>query len=213
MQTERFNTLKGLKVAIKTYESTEEGDKAAGRVNAMRDEANRNLVYRSVLPEARDRIVDIVARETGIPQNTEPEVDKEGKPVLKDGKPVLTITEQDGKYVARVCAAKGWEDLSPLQPIVDQEVNDLAVDISAPERKASKPKVLPEVYLNAAKNVVSRGKTDALAAKLKSETNTTFTLSGDADKDLLVIGWAIKTNEDVKRREEEKKKAAEYASL
>lgn len=231
MISKRYSTLQGLTVPVNIYESSDEADKAAGKVGACADECNNNLVYRGVLPQVRDYVVQLVKEVTGIEPKGKPVIDeKTGKPeVDAQGNPVIEVTESDGKYVARVCAEKNWENLAALQPQIDAwatgqrkakdgsvtQVAPLAVDITVKER-TSTPKAVPEVYLNAAKNLIAKGQAtlDKLAQKLQNESNTPLNIAGlDGDALLQAVGKAIQANELAKRRAEEQKRAAEYGNL
>ncbi len=92
-------------VPVWEYESIEEGDKAAGEVGTMLEIANQNLYYRAKTAQnAREIIAATVAKESGVSRLTKPSVDKDGKPILKDGNPVTEFAESEETFVNRVFA-------------------------------------------------------------------------------------------------------------
>jgi hypothetical protein len=65
-------------------------------------------------------------------------------------------------------------------------------DASARERKPAAPKKLAAKYLNTAKQVLSSGNFDKAQARFAKYGVTWPAFSGDAEKDAVTLGWAIK---------------------
>lgn len=204
MKPVQYSTLEGLKLTVLNYESVEEGDNAAGRAGAVLDEANKNLTYRGALAIGRSALVVALVAATSIAFKMRTETGK-------DGKPVEVEDETEGQYVKRVRAEKGltgndagW--LSFAQPIADSvsqtgdEGNPLAVDIKQPERTA-KPKKLPENYKEAATRIFTNGNEAKYAAQWQ------LTFGEDKEKNVELLGWAIRA--DVLRKQKEQE--ASYA--
>jgi hypothetical protein len=129
---------------------------------------------------------------------------------------VLVYDESEADYVKRVAAAKGWGSpdtdtyKQALQPLMDQVAALVVFDPKERERKPAQPKKLPDTYRNTATKLVEAGKWDALAAKLLRETNTVLgDQPDDKAKAIEQAGWAIKANEDAKRKQAE----AEYTNV
>lgn len=194
-----YNTLEGLKLTVLNYESYEEADAAAGRPNAMLDEGNRNLTYRGALAVGRSALCEAIEKATGIAFKT--------TTVMKDDKEVEVPDETEGAYLKRVRAEKGMtENLAAwtafAQPIADQvsatgdEGKALAVDIKEPDKKG-KPKTLPKEYKEAAERCFANGSQDKWAQTF------TLTYTGEKEKDVEILGWAIRADVLRKQREQQ----------
>jgi len=229
MITKTYGTLKGLKVAVKVFESYDEADTAAGKVNAMLDAGNDNLAYRSgPLQDARAIVCDMLEELTGIERKT---VDTGRKD--KDGNAILTYAESEGKYAEQVCAEKGWEDLTHLQNEFDtrcameNEGAGLMVDIKERERKPAAPKKLAKGYYNTAAVVLAAGNVERALSMIKTLLpGATFTPTGDMEKthnfqgevrgkavnitqsfkDCEMLGGLLKAYDDAKKRREEEER-------
>lgn len=199
--------------------SIEEFDLNAKKSNACLDEAINNVVYRNSLAEFRDAFIyglpaltpDLekgittsrakvagLQEISGIPRKTKTE--------KRGDKEVQVPDESEATYVKRVAAEKGWEGTDDaahpeLQAIADAIAPHILFDASATERKAAGPKKLPEDYLNAAKRIFANGNQEVWAKKFG------LTLTGDAEKDTLTVGWKIREVELKKQRE----RTLEYA--
>jgi hypothetical protein len=198
MKEKRYGTLEGLEMPILVYESYEEADKAAGREGAALEQANDNLAYRGALAEGRRIVCDLLEEETGIKRRVV-RVDKK-----KDGSEV-NIYEPEGAYAKFVCAEKGWENLKHLQPKVDEAVRNLvetidgkdqtyalAVDITERQR-TGKAAVLPKRYKEVATQVFDKGAQDKAVARIQQDLPTKgVAFTGDRDKDIEILGWAIR---------------------
>lgn len=206
MKTKVYNSL-GFKVAVLVYASVAEGDQAAGKVDAILDEANDNLAYRGALSEAREAICEALEGITGVKRKTKPlmrMVEKDGKKVEeqakdKDGTLLFTFDEKEGEFVKRALATKQLT-AEAVQPKIDAffanrkdesgKPAPLAVDIKQPERKAKAPKQLPEKFLKVAQDIIAKGKVDGFAKKYKKLMEVD--LAAEATKDATVLGHAIK---------------------
>jgi len=220
MKEVRFGTLKGLEAPILVYETTAEANAQANRkdgngnpIDAVLEECNNNLTYRGPLADAREVVCHLLEEETGIewPKKDSGRKDKDGKPVL--------VYIAEGEYANQVCVAKGWQDLKFLQGKLDERCRNmvetdedgnpkrdesgnpvtfpLAVDITQKVR-ISKPKVLAAKYVDAAKKIKNVEK--FLAAYSKEVGKPAPALTGDAEKDIKVLGWAAKELCEVRER-------------
>lgn len=207
MIEKRYGTLGGLTAPILVYADVTEADNAAGRVGAMLDEGNDNLVYRGTLNTVRDLITTFIEEKTGFERAMKPAVDSKGQP-RKDaqGNPILTPVDNDGLYVKKALGAAGLEDFSQYQSEVDElcrnfKVKDaegkeviepLAADIKARERTAPKVVKLAQKYKDSAKQIIDAGKVDAFNQKYGVKIGKTFTATGDSAKDQETLGYLVK---------------------
>jgi len=211
MKEKRYGTYEGLSVPVLIFESYQEADSEAGRVNAMLDCGNDNAVYRGgPLNQTRDFIIDLLIEQTGMSPLTKDTGEKNEK-----GEAILEVVEKDSKFIARVMAEKGWEDLKALQSQVDawaataDDGKPLAVSLKQRERKAPQPKTVAKEFVDTAKTILSRGADFVSAwytAKVAPFGLAMPTLSGDNEADSKVLGKLVK---DVL----EAKKKAELANL
>lgn len=184
MKEQRYDTLGGLSAPILVYESTEEAEKVV--VGGLLTQANNNMSYRGVLPVVREIICNLVEEDT--------KVERISKVVgkTKAGKDIVQW-EADGKYVNRVMAEKGWDDLTKFQVQVDEACRNfkedeastpepLAVDLTERVRKAPTAKRLPAKYKEAAAKVLAIGNLDNVNTNVLSKINKSFTATGDTEK-------------------------------
>jgi len=96
--------------------SVEEFDKLAGKTGACLAEAVSNVLFRSMLPEFREKFCEAIATKYNVPRKTKP--DPSGK---KDtnGNPKEVFAETEVAYVERVAAQLGV-DVSAFQPLADE---------------------------------------------------------------------------------------------
>lgn len=194
------------KVPMLTYESVEEADTAAGKEGACLAEANKNLLYRGAYNDAREMIVDIVSELTGLV----PEIEDSGKKDDK-GQPIMVISETDNKYVDRALAqaAKDGHPISDadLQAEIDRRArgytvkDDKGVEVQVPPisvsikhtvRQAPKAKKLPANFVVTATGIVEANKTEPFIALVKKDLGEDLVLTGEKDKDIQIVGWALK---------------------
>lgn len=211
MVLKQYGTLKGLKVSVLVYESYDEADTAAGKVNAMLDSGNDNGYYRGPAQDVREYICELLEAETGIERKTKDTGRKDDK-----GQPILAFAEAEGEYASRVCETKGWEDLTAFQSKLDEwittadEGKPLAIDIKERERKPGVPKKLAEVYRNSAVACFKNKSVNwpRLESMLATNGVAMPTLTGDEEKDITAVGWAIKAAKDA----EAKKSLAQFTA-
>lgn len=163
---------------------------------------------------------------TGISRKETAAVDKDGKP-RKDSKgvPIMVYDENEAVFFKRVCAQKGWTTPELVkqncQALMDTVAAAMVFDPAASERQPAGPKKLPQIYRDSAANILSKADLATvqakLGAKLKAESGTVFTLLPEPKlhaksddkakaehvevraKNVELLGWAIKANEDAKR--------------
>jgi hypothetical protein len=197
MIEKRYRTMKGLTIGVQVYSSYDEADAAAGKANATLDQANDNLHYRGTAADAREFVCETLEKVTGIERKT-----KDSGRKTADGSPVHVFDESELDYAERVCAEKGWKDLTELQPAIDAWAQTaggtkdapapLAVSIKERERKAPTPKKLAAKFLDAAKALLAGNKIDQLNTRLQPIIGKTFTATGDTAKDAEALGWLVK---------------------
>ena len=195
MQTKKFRSL-GLDVNLKVPSSVDEFDQNAKRAGACLDEAINNCVYRGSLAEFRDSFQAVVAEKTGIERKTKPVIDPKTKqPKLDaDKNPVEAWDESEAEYIGRVRQEKGWNDdnVGPLQDWANEIAEALVFDASAPERKPTAPKKLAQKFKDVATRIFNNNSQE----KYRAQWNLVFT--GDRDKDIETLGWAVKKDVESK---------------
>lgn len=179
----------GVKPTFLVPATVEEFDQNAKKVGACLQEAVNNVIYRGVLADFRATFCEEVEKDTGI--------ERKWKTVErgKDKKAVEVWDETEGDYITRVIATKGWtEDRTSLQAIADRVAPTIIFDASVTEAKERGPKKLPEAYKTAAERIFTNGNEAKWAEKLK------LTFGPEKDKNVELLGWAIKRVEDEKRK-------------
>lgn len=183
-----FGTLKGLKLPVLVYETLAEAVTAGGGETIVLDQVNSNLAYRGPLATGRDIICTLLEDETGIERKM-----KDTGKVDKDKNPIMAPDESEGEYAKRVCAEKGWDDLTSLQSKLEtaarnfkaegeETAKPLAVDITEKERKAPQPKKLANKYKLTAARIIAAGNIDAFNKNYLAQISKSFTASGDTSK-------------------------------
>jgi hypothetical protein len=222
MKEQLVDTLAGLKAPIQVFESLDEATKISP--DKALEQLNNNLVYRQVLPTARDIICTMLEAKFGVERNSK----AIGK--TKGGKDILQW-EADGKYVDRVMEAQNppLKDLTSLQSEFETTCRNfkadgetsaapLAVDLSGTVRKAGGGPKLANVYKLAALKSITLGTVDRVNSQMLSkltppqvfvpsnDTTSMFTAQIDINgevkectasaKDVEVYGQMIKSYQD-----------------
>lgn len=213
----------GLDFELSVPETQAEFDKLAGKDGACLNEAILNVVYRSTLPDVRDRFISELETASGesFPQVT---VKVEGKDTLIDDPKT-----SDGAFVKAVRAKKGWTEptawSAAATPILlralagnpkavdtdgkpDEEARKpIAFDPKATERKPRKPAKLPADYLATATKVFANNNQHKMVDRIKKESDGTVVVEytkepakGHPDHDktraanIEALGWGLKRN-------------------
>lgn len=196
MKQKQYNSL-GVTVNLNVPESVEEFDQNAKRIGACLDEAINNVVYRGSLAEFRDAFTTKVEETHQVERKTESTGKKDS-----DGNDIVKYAETEGEYIKRVCATKGIE-AAQLQSLADEVAAGIVFDASATERKPAAPKKLAEDYKNVAIQLIDAGKVDAFRDKKATPRNIVVPdLTGDREKDILAVGYAVKQVELAIRKEQ-----------
>jgi len=175
--------------------TVEEFDRLAGRNGAAKDEANKNVLYRAVLNQARygflhgleeDKEAGVPATEgleqlTGIERRvkiTKPEVkDAEGKITQEE---VTAWDETESNYEERVYATLVQQGKFPsvdaaiasYQSLMQTVLNALPFDPKKQERQAAGPKKTPKTYFGIADALIERcaGNVEDAVARFNTKT-------------------------------------------
>lgn len=213
MTSKQYKSL-GLAVSLAVPATVEEFDLNANKGDATKaggaclSEAINNCVYRGSLAIFRDvflhgqvEVKDETTGEvkqpairgveeiTGIERLTEA-VMKDGKPVTREGEPVLTFIESEGKYFSRVLASlvkdgKFTDEeaaLASFQSLADEVAKSIDFDASASERKSAGPRKLAAKYKIAAAKSLARGTTEKVNGIFANTIKKSFTPSNDTEK-------------------------------
>lgn len=195
------------KVPMLVYESVQEADKDAGKDGAMLAEANNNLLYRGTYADARELIVDVVQELTKVPflMTDSGEKDEKGTPIMERD----TDRDSDAKYVKRALTATPSVTFDAVQKLVEQrakgyatptgeKVEALRADIRRRVAGPRKPAKLAQKYRDYASGIV-KAKNVAKFNKASSAFGiAAFVPTGDAEKDLVALGWLCKAYADAK---------------
>ena len=180
----------GYKLNASVPASTDEFDTLAKEIGASLREANRNVLYRSVLAEFRntflhgnDAGVEGLDKLTGIERETKvvkPEVkDADGKVTQEE---TTAWAETEDEYATRVFATlvKNGSFSSPeaAQASFAQHaqtcMDSIAFDPSKTERKSAGPKKVPQTYVDVANEIVkATGSIEAAVAAFARKTGIT----------------------------------------
>lgn len=207
----------GFKIPIRIYESVEEADSAAGKAGAVLEEANKNLIFRGVLPEGRALIAEAVESLTGIVREVVPIMKDVKDPKTNEVSSVQATTKDDegnevpatkyklseADYVDAAIAewlqgdaTRKKEGLEgDIQAFVRASNNGagLAVDIKRAERKPPGPKTLAKKYIEKGQEIITGGKVAGFIKLYQSVFSKDPDLLGkDGNPDASKIGWELK---------------------
>ena len=224
-----YNSL-GLDIPFEVPETVEEFDRNAKKEGACLAEAINNVIYRGSLAEFRDIFLhgreEVKNKETGevtvtgidgIDMITGIErksvvVMKDGKPVVKDGEEVTKWDTDDSEatYFKRVCAelvaagkaVDAEAAKKSFQSHAESVASQIAFDASATERQPRKPVQLAAVYKNSAAACFANKDVNwpKLESMLSKQGIPMPELTGDQAKDVLAVGWAIKSAKDAEAK-------------
>jgi len=199
-----------LKVPMLIYETVDEGDKAAGRVGAVLDECNTNLMYRGANADARDLIVTVAMEVTKLELKT--------KTVKKADKEVQVPDETEQEFVERALAS-GKLTKDVLQTEVERRARNgwsyqddgatvtvppIAVDIKGRERKPTRPPKLAQEFKTAAESLLGQYddvKINTTLKKYLPAEKAVFkrgTTPADKEKNVEGLGWLIRDYQKAK---------------
>jgi hypothetical protein len=152
-------------------------------IDACTDEANMNILYRSVYPQIREaasekfeKLSTLIPGAADVPRKT---TTKELKEKQADGSPVTkeVYDESDTVHINRVKAELVKQGLAPtleaatvlLQPHWDAVVAGIKFDASQKERKPAEPKKPGKQALEFARVLIQRGQADVAAKQLSTQ--------------------------------------------
>jgi len=131
-----------LNFTVMVPESAEEFDRLAGVTGACVGEANRNVIYRSVNHEFRDKLCERMENETGVP--------RESKTSKKaDGTEVTEYTENEKAYINRLLAGKHIDE--DKMQLIATEVGKTCIFDPSPSTRTTK---IPKEIASAAADIL-----------------------------------------------------------
>jgi hypothetical protein len=201
----------GLKLGVRVldFATVEELENEAGERGAALRLANKYLVEKSALVDARDRIAEAVYEATAFPMLT-------ASKKKSDGTVVEEVTETEVQYLARFRKAVLAGDIrvngfnkdtleDDLQMLVDK-LGAFKADAKRPERGPAKPK-LGKWLTERATLIFQNGTQLRWWDIMAREQVPIGPLSGDKEKDIVTLALAIREREARREAEEQKKYA------
>lgn len=188
METTKVSTL-GFDLNYDVPSSIEEFDQRAKQSGAALREANKNVIYRSVLAEFRDAFCEKVAAQTGIERRTrvvKPEVKNEQGEITQEE--VLAWDEKEKQFFDRVCGelvAQGQypsaeASAASFQSLAQEVISAIDFDPSASER-TSGPKKTPKTYVGIAEELIKMaGSVEDAVARFNKKTGRAVEATADA---------------------------------
>jgi hypothetical protein len=203
MMTRKVSSL-ALTLNVECPATEAEFNANAKKADAMLEEATYNVLYRSWLPEFREKFLEAVCKETGIERKS---TTKELKSKEADGSTKTTEVwdETESVCFGRICATSGRTPES-FQPLANDIAATIPFDASAPERKPAAPRKPRKDLLAFVEKAIADGNKAILVDKLSAN------LGRDLAEDITATDLALALGEDVQRIENEAK-AKQMASL
>lgn len=181
--------------------TVDEFDGIAKKTGSCLDRANQYIRYHVTLGDVRElflhgqeaeaasdgkaavEAIEGVDKQSGIERKSKPVLDKEKKPVVKDGVAVTEWDETEGEYFKRVIATlvdekkfTSAEDArKSFQPLFDQCIKTVGFPAFATEHKAHGPVKLPAKYKIFAAKKLATGTVDSIMAQITAAINKSFT--------------------------------------
>lgn len=198
----------GLNFPVQVYDSIQELVLAAGTEDKALEIANDNLTYRGPAATIRNEFSEFLEQTTGFDRLVT------GTKKAKEGEEAEQIFEPAGQYIARLRAKAKAGELDSnglpaneeqleahLQSLADRFVSQAAtpfvIDAATPDKKPGKAKAPRKACLAIATKLHESQVFDKFlkrCAKFKITPGAHQT--GDKDKDILALAWAIQAVQD-----------------
>lgn len=201
MKTYKLNTLGFTDLEFQGPESADEYRQMAvnrtDEEDPLLNDAINKIAYHSTLGNFRDEFAKALEQESGVDRLTE---EKELKSTDADGNPLTSTvyTENAPAYLARVCRETNTT-VEQWRALAQQVAATTPIDPAGVERKAPKPRKLPQSIQAKVTAYCEAGKLEAVATKMSE------VLAREVKADPISVGWAIKEHLDNQRKLEEER--------
>jgi hypothetical protein len=182
MKSQLVKTL-GYQISVQVPESVQEFDRLAKAEGTCLEQANRNVIYRSVLAEFRSLFCDALESATKISRKTK-DTGKVRKVKQEAADGTITETEEaivvwaetEAEFEDRVVQTLARdENLSPeaiksrFQALADKLAATLPFDPSESEKTPAGPKKVSAAVTAVAQKIIDAGRAEAVAANLSTK--------------------------------------------
>lgn len=211
MKSQIVKTL-GYQITVSVPDSVEEFDRLAKAVGTCLEQANRNVIYRSVLAEFRSLFCDTLETITKISRKTKDtgktrKVKTEGPDgsVTETEEAIVvwaeTETEYEDRVIQTIASSEGTTAeavKTRFQATADKLAATLRFDPSESEKAPAGPKKVPAAMLTVAQKLIDTGRAAVVAESLATK------LGIPVEPTLESLGRAIAEDQRRKRLEMEK---------
>jgi len=211
MKSQIVKTL-GYQISVSVPDSVQEFDRLAKAEGTCLEQANRNVIYRSVLAEFRSLFCDALESATKIARKTKDtgktrktKVEAADGSVTESEEAIVVWAETEGEFEDRVIQTIARdESLSPeavktrFQEMADKLAATLPFDPSESEKSPAGPKKVSASILAVAQKIIDAGRGEAVAASLATK------LGIPVDSSLESLARAVAEDQRRKRLEMDK---------
>lgn len=203
-----------LSFPVSVYDSFKEAALAAGSEDKALDILNDNLVYRGPAADIRSEFADYLESKTGFERLVVETTTRKVKDAAGvESEEEVPKYESEGTYIRRLRAKAVAGELTSagipaneeqleahLQSLADKFVaahDPFVVDAASPEPKAKKAKSPRKACLDIAGKIHASGAFDKFVKNCsKHKVAPGDYQTGDKDKDILTIAWAVQATQD-----------------
>ena len=132
----------GYKLRFKGPSTPDEYNQAAGRTDAVVEDAVDNTLYRGTLPQWQSEFQERLEQMTKIPRGVDQEATQRAKSRSKKPDEVIDVPEKVKAYVARVTSTMSDADKAALNGIAQEVADGITIDPSPAKRQAGPDKSL-----------------------------------------------------------------------
>lgn len=211
MKSQLVKTL-GYQISVSVPDSVQEFDRLAKAEGVCLEQANRNVIYRSVLAEFRSLFTEALESLTKISRKTKDtgktrkvKTEAADGSVTETEEAIVVWAETESEYEDRVVQTIASQESltaeavkSRFQALADKIAATLPFDPSESEKTPAGPKKVSAAVLAVAQKIIDAGRADAVAANLATK------LGIPVDSSLESLARAVAEDQRRKRLEMEK---------
>ncbi|HEU0049869.1 MAG TPA: hypothetical protein VFQ43_19935 [Nitrososphaera sp.] len=132
----------GFKLRFKGPSTADEYNQAAGRTDAIVEDAIDNTLYRGTLPQWQSEFQQRLEQMTGIKRGVDQEATQRAKSRSKKPDEVKDVPEKVKAYVARVTSQMSDADKAALNGVAQEVADGITIDPSPAKRQAGPDKTV-----------------------------------------------------------------------